>query len=97
MFHTLIYNKSKTYRDVEVGGAEPEGGLVGQHLLGLTDSSGQGQHQSSLIHQLVLVLLVWQHPLDGLFCVERCRRNGLGSVFDIFTMQVWLYFALLAS
>lgn len=66
-----MYSKSKTYRDVEVRCTEPKGGLVGYHLLGLTDSSRQGQHQSGLIHQLVLVLLVGQHPVKGLFCVER--------------------------
>lgn len=67
--------KSKTYFDGKIRCTEPEGGLVGQYLLGLTDSSGQGQHQSGLVHQLVLVLLVRQDPLNGLFCLKRIRAQ----------------------
>lgn len=67
--------KSKTYFDGKIRCTEPEGGLVGQYLLGLTDSSRQGQHQSGLVHQLVLVLLVRQDPLNGLFCLKRIQAQ----------------------
>lgn len=67
--------KSETYFDGKVRCTEPEGGLVGQYLLGLTDSSGQGQHQSGLVHQLVLVLLVRQDPLNGLLCLKKIQAH----------------------
>lgn len=73
----MLTESCDVYLDGEVGGAEPEGGLVGEHLLGLVDPPREGEHERGLVHQLVLVLLVRQHPLDGLLCVG--GGGGLGG------------------
>lgn len=52
----------------EVRGAEAEAELSCQNLLCLTDPARQGQHQSSLVHKLVLVVLVLKDPLQVLHC-----------------------------
>lgn len=79
--NTTLTETCDVHLDGEVGGAEPEGGLVGEHLLGLVDPPREGEHECGLVHQLVLVLLVGQHPLDGLLCVGEGGRGGNGTVF----------------
>lgn len=56
------------YLNDEVRGAEAEAELSCQNLLCLTDPARQGQHQSSLVHKLVLVVLVLKDPLQVLHC-----------------------------
>lgn len=56
----------KSHLNVEIRRSEPKAGLIGQNLLGLTDPSRQSQHERGLIHQLVLILRVWQHPFNDL-------------------------------
>ncbi len=56
----------KSHLNVEIRCSEPKAGLIGQNLLGLTDPSRQSQHERGLIHQLVLILRVWQHPFNDL-------------------------------
>lgn len=68
------------YLYVDVRCAEAEAGLRSQHLLGLSDPTRHSQHQCCLIHQLVLVLLVGQDPVDCLHCVRReSEREGGGD------------------
>ena len=70
-----LNSKFQSYRDAKVRCTEPERCLAGKHLVSFSDFSRQGQHKCCLIHQLVLVLLEGQHPLNGLFYGEE-RMNS---------------------
>ncbi len=70
--NVLIYDTSQiktsvslTYCEDEVWCAQSEVELCGQNLFGLIDPSGDHEHQSALVHQLVHVLLILQSPRNS--------------------------------
>lgn len=73
----------KSYCDGDVRCAKPESCLVSQHLLRFSDSSTQGQHEGCLIHQLALVLLVGQDPVNGFLYVMGKKANFVVVVFNL--------------
>lgn len=72
----LLKNHSRTYGDDDVGRAQAEVKLGHQNLVGFADSPRKGEHQGRLVHQLVLIQVIWKSPFQCLDC-RRSKRKIL--------------------